>query len=126
MIRKQLSVSCEKHFSRTFRSIRAIAIIGSVFSLMILFLFATGLLDWRIQEFLCVLTNNKTYVENSQEKTMTNQKLKYYFSENYQIARSRFIHAGKLAGARMNQLVLDQRGPEKEELIIDIAWLGKS
>ncbi len=123
MIRKQISVSSEKLFFLICRFKRAIAIMGSVFCLLML-LFATGFLDWRIQEILCVLTNNKTYVEHSQNKATASPKLEYYFSKNYQIARSRFILAGEVAGARMHQIVLNQRGPENEELIIDIAWLG--
>ena len=47
-----------------------------------------------------------------------------FFSSDYATARSRFRSAAEAAGATLEALTLDTRGPGREELTIDIAWLG--
>lgn len=47
-----------------------------------------------------------------------------FFSPDYATARSRFRSAAKAAGATLEALRLDPRGPGGEELTIDIARLG--
>ena len=47
-----------------------------------------------------------------------------YFSPDYVTARDRFRHAARTAGARLDTLELDNRGPRGESLSIDIAALG--
>jgi hypothetical protein len=47
-----------------------------------------------------------------------------YFSPDYSTARARFREAARAAGARLEALALDTRGPAGEPLSIDIACLG--
>jgi hypothetical protein len=47
-----------------------------------------------------------------------------FFSPDYATARARFRSAAKAAGAALHSLALDATGPAREELTIDIAWLG--
>lgn len=47
-----------------------------------------------------------------------------YFSKGYELARYRFIAAACAAGARMDELHLDVKGPNGAPLAIEIAWLG--
>jgi hypothetical protein len=47
-----------------------------------------------------------------------------FFSSDYATARGRFRSAAQAAGATLEALALDARGPGREELTIDIAWLG--
>jgi hypothetical protein len=47
-----------------------------------------------------------------------------FFSSDYATARSRFRSTAQAAGATLDALTLDARGPAREELTIDIAWLG--
>jgi hypothetical protein len=47
-----------------------------------------------------------------------------YFSPDYFTARERFREAAPRAGARMEMLPLDAKGPGGESLGIDIAWFG--
>ena len=49
-----------------------------------------------------------------------------YFSEDYANARSRFLEAGRTAGAQLHELPMEMKGPSGETLAIDIAWLGPS
>ena len=49
-----------------------------------------------------------------------------YFSRDYATARARFRRAARAAGADLDALELDARGPQGEPLAIDIAWLGMS
>ena len=51
-------------------------------------------------------------------------KLETYFSPDYASARERFRAAARAAGARLEALALDARGPREEALTIDIARLG--
>lgn len=46
------------------------------------------------------------------------------YSPDYSTARRRFREAALGAGARLARLDLDERGPDGDELSIDIAWLG--
>ena len=48
-----------------------------------------------------------------------------YFSPNYLTARSQFRNAVENAGGRLSALQLDARGPNGEDLTIDIAWFGE-
>ena len=79
---------------------------------------ATGTFDWRIQQIIAghgaKNQMNIEYIDNSSS----------YFSEDYFIARKRFIEAGQSAGAAMDQLTLTEKGPKGEILTIDIAWFG--
>jgi Protein of unknown function (DUF2817) len=47
-----------------------------------------------------------------------------YFSPDYFTARDRFRKAAAKAGGRLEALSLEAKGPAKEGLTIDIAWLG--
>jgi hypothetical protein len=47
-----------------------------------------------------------------------------HFSPDYFTAKDRFRHAAANAGARMEALRLEAKGPNGEELGIDIAWFG--
>jgi Protein of unknown function (DUF2817) len=51
-------------------------------------------------------------------------KLETYFSPDYLTARDRFRHAARTAGARLDALELEARGPHGEALSMDIASLG--
>jgi hypothetical protein len=48
-----------------------------------------------------------------------------FFSPDYATARARFRSAARAAGATLDALPLDARGPRGEALAIDIAWLGE-
>lgn len=79
---------------------------------------ATGTFDWRLQQLIA---------DHGAKSQMNIEKIgnsSSYFSEDYFIARKRFIEAGRSAGAVMDQLTLTERGPKGELLTIDIAWLG--
>ena len=79
---------------------------------------ATGTLDWRIQQLIADHgAKNQMNIEHIDYSTS-------YFSEDYFIARKRFIEAGRSAGAAMDQLTITERGDKGELLTIDIAWLG--
>ena len=47
-----------------------------------------------------------------------------YFSPDYFIARDRFRECAARAGARLEVLPLEAKGPDGQELTIDIAWIG--
>ncbi|HTD44646.1 MAG TPA: M14 family metallopeptidase [Bryobacteraceae bacterium] len=47
-----------------------------------------------------------------------------YFSPDYVTARRRFREAAAQAGGKMDALGLEARGPNGEDLTIDIAWFG--
>ena len=47
-----------------------------------------------------------------------------FFSDDYAGAREGFLAAARSAGARLERLSLEARGPDGEALGIDIAWLG--
>jgi len=47
-----------------------------------------------------------------------------YFASGYVAAREAFCAAGEAAGARLERLPLEARGPQGEALSIDVAWLG--
>ncbi len=47
-----------------------------------------------------------------------------YFSPNYATARTRFRNAVEKAGGRLSALQLNAKGPNGEDLTIDIAWFG--
>ena len=47
-----------------------------------------------------------------------------YFSPNYTTARAQFRTALEKAGGRLAALQLDAKGPNEEDLTIDIAWFG--
>jgi hypothetical protein len=47
-----------------------------------------------------------------------------FFSPDYVTARSRFRAAARSAGASLQALALDAKGPNGEALTIDIAWIG--
>ena len=47
-----------------------------------------------------------------------------YFSPNYVTARTQFRNAVEKADGRLNALQLDAKGPNGEDLTIDIAWFG--
>lgn len=51
-------------------------------------------------------------------------ELETFFSPDYVTARDRFRHAARAAGARLDALELDARGPHGEPLSIDVAALG--
>lgn len=53
-----------------------------------------------------------------------NLELEGFFSRDYATARDRFRSAAQAAGATLEALALDARGPGGEELTIDIARLG--
>ena len=46
------------------------------------------------------------------------------FSENYAIAREKFVSAARAAGAVLDSFKLAERGPDDGVLTTDIAWLG--
>jgi hypothetical protein len=46
------------------------------------------------------------------------------FSADYQSSRARFREAARAAGARLHSVPLSARGPQGEDLSIDVAWLG--
>jgi hypothetical protein len=46
------------------------------------------------------------------------------FSPSYATARQRFREAAKAAGASLEELLLEARGPNDEPLTVDVAWLG--
>ena len=85
---------------------------------VLLGVWATGVIDWRIQKIIAdhgaKYQMNIISIDNSAS----------YFSEDYFIARKRFLKAGRSAGAAMDKLTLTERGPKGEMLTIDIAWLG--
>ena len=90
----------------------------SIFVVGLIGLCATGTFDWHIQQIIVDHgVKNKMKIEHLDNSTS-------YFSEDYFIARKRFIEAGRSAGAAMDQLTLTERGPKGEILTIDIAWLG--
>src|SRR5437868_6038091 len=47
-----------------------------------------------------------------------------YFSGDYSTARRRFQDGAKRAGAALESLKMDAKGPSGEDLAIDIAYLG--
>ena len=47
-----------------------------------------------------------------------------YFCADYTSARDRFCQAASDAGARLDELTLNVRGPRQEKLTINMAWLG--
>src|SRR6185369_3728535 len=47
-----------------------------------------------------------------------------YFSPDYFTARDRFRKAAAKAGARLEALAIEAKGPASEDLTIDIAWFG--
>ncbi|HKA43974.1 MAG TPA: DUF2817 domain-containing protein [Burkholderiales bacterium] len=53
-----------------------------------------------------------------------NAELETFFSPDYSAARGRFRAAARSAGARLDALELEARGPTGEPLAIDIGWLG--
>lgn len=55
---------------------------------------------------------------------MLNAEAETYFSPDYLTARERFRAAARVAGASLDALALDARGPGGEALTIDIACLG--
>jgi hypothetical protein len=46
------------------------------------------------------------------------------FSENYALAREKFLRTAREAGARVSSFLLGNQGPEGVELASDVAWLG--
>lgn len=79
---------------------------------------ATGTFDWRIQQLIADHgAKNQMNIEYTDNFSSS-------FSDDYFIARKRFIEAGRSAGAAMDQITLTARGPKGEILTIDIAWLG--
>ena len=58
--------------------------------------------------------------EGNGQETMRSK----YFSPNYAIARTHFRTAAEKAGGRLTALQLDAKGPNEEDLTIDIAWFG--
>jgi Protein of unknown function (DUF2817) len=53
------------------------------------------------------------------------ESLTSYFSPDYFTARDRFRQSAARAGARLEVLPLKSKGPEGQELTIDVAWLGR-
>jgi hypothetical protein len=49
-----------------------------------------------------------------------------FFSPDYATSKRRFLEAATRAGARLQALPLTAKGPNSEELSIDIAWLGSA
>src|SRR5512140_608308 len=47
-----------------------------------------------------------------------------HFSPNYELARDRFREAARRAGGRLVSLDLAAKGPQGEDLTIDVAWFG--
>lgn len=58
------------------------------------------------------------------EHQILNAELGTFFSPDYVTARDRFRHGARAAGARLDALELEARGPHGEPLSIDIAALG--
>jgi hypothetical protein len=50
----------------------------------------------------------------------------HQFSADYDSARDKFRRAAAVAGAQLDQIILDARGPDEQELTIDIARLGEA
>ena len=46
------------------------------------------------------------------------------YAPNYAAARQQFLAVATLAGAALESLLHPQRGPDRGELAIDLAWLG--
>ena len=95
---------------------RMLIIISSI-SVTLMAIIASGTLDWNIQQVI-------SRASSDNELGVVHLKSEDYFSDNYFLARKRFIKAGTAAGAVMSQLVIDEGGPGNELLSIDIAWLG--
>ena len=89
------------------------------------FVFACGHLDWKLQAILSERVNHDVRSESIATPRMRSQQMMDYFSEDYALARSRFIKAAESAGAKLSRLILSERGPANEELTIDIAWIGE-
>ena len=68
---------------------------------------------------LFLITSCGTTEGNGQETMRTK-----YFSPNYTMARTQFRTAVEKAGGRLTALRLDAKGPNGEDLTIDIAWFG--
>jgi hypothetical protein len=51
-------------------------------------------------------------------------ELETFFSPDYLTARGRFRDAAHAAGAALDALAIEARGPRQEQLTIDIAWFG--
>ena len=50
-----------------------------------------------------------------------------FFASSYTIARAKFLAASRDSGARVTHYTLPElRGPEKEELVMDVAQLGET
>src|SRR5581483_1033981 len=47
-----------------------------------------------------------------------------FFSSDFSTARQRFRHALGHAGGTLHSLPIDAKGPQGEELTIDIGWFG--
>jgi hypothetical protein len=47
-----------------------------------------------------------------------------FFSSTYRAARQRFTSAAQSVGAKVTPLALNEKGPNGEDLAIDIAWFG--
>jgi len=90
----------------------------------VLFVFASGSLDWTLQELLDDKINRQPGTGNVPVQTISPQKIRTYFSKNYATSRARFIESAESAGAKLSRIVLSERGPQNEELTIDIAWIG--
>lgn len=91
-----------------------------------LFVFACGNLDWKLQEILSERINRDVRLEDKATQMTRLQYMMDYFSEDYVLARSRFIKSAESAGAKLSRLILSERGPANEELTIDIAWIGST
>ena len=50
-----------------------------------------------------------------------------FFASSYTVARAKFLAASRDSGARVTHYTLPElRGPEKEELVMDVAQLGET
>lgn len=89
-------------------------------------MFACGHFDWKLQAILSERIDRDFRSENKANQMMRPQQMMDYFSEDYALARSRFIESAESAGAKLSRLILSERGPANEELTIDIAWIGST
>ena len=62
--------------------------------------------------------------EAAEKQTVGDTMSAKYFSPNYATARTQFRTAVEKAGGRLRALQIDAKGPNGEDLTIDIAWFG--
>ena len=92
--------------------------------LVLIALLVAGRLDWPIQTVIDRLQNVSELRGAKVDNLPPDQSDQPFFSATYLTAKKRFVESAQTAGAKLSRLNLSERGPDNEELTIDIAWFG--